>query len=185
MADEGGSMDWKKLFSEMTDRERKAAAEALGTTEPVGNGAQASAAKDEELWKIRAEQRTGRVDAYVKAQLEANKIVPAEEAALREEYLQALLDDEAYPVLEGRSRIARIEARQHSRPTHNPIAQARAQAEKYAAERNQATRRAYFLSEETMKTDLQKGAAVPPSSDDPLARAQAQAEKYAAQRNRG
>jgi hypothetical protein len=104
-------MNWKKLFSDMNYKERKAASEALG--------------------------------------LNSDKAVPS------------------------------------STEPDNPLEQARAQAEKYAAERNQATRRAHFLSEETMKTDLQKGAAVPPSSDDPLARAQAQAERYAAQRNRG
>lgn len=181
--EEGEEMNFKKFFGLMTDEERKEAAAALGSTE--GNGAQAmssaanpgasaqgsseelervrkdAAAKDEELKQLRADQRTGKVDAFVKAQLEANKIVPAEEAALREEYLQALLDDEQYPVAQGAtSRAARVEARQAARPAH-------------------------ILTEETMKADPPAGATVLTSkeSDDPIEQAKNSAEKYAESRN--
>jgi hypothetical protein len=182
--DEGEEMNFKKFFGLMSEEDRKEAAAALGTTVPEGNTEQTTspakpdastqaaseelervrkeaAAKDDELRKMRAEQRTSKVDAYVKAQLEANKILPAEEAALREEYLQALVDDEQHPVAAGAiSRAARVEARQEARPAH-------------------------ILTEETLKADLPKGAAVLASkeSEDPIAQARAQAEKYAEERN--
>lgn len=123
----------------------------------------ANATRIEQMMR-EARERTA--DTFVTSQLTANKIVPAEEAALRDEYLQALNDDVQYPVAEGQtSRAAKIEARQTARPAHilttemlrnvppnarvlesiegtNPLEAAQKQAEAYADQRNADSRQA-------------------------------------------
>lgn len=120
-----------------------------------------SAANSSTIAKMREKERASQADMFVNAQLVANKLVPAESEALRAEYLQALIDDEAHPVAEGsQTRVATIEARQEKRPAH-------------------------LLTEEVMHGGIPKGAVVltPKESEDSIAEAKLRAEKYAESRN--
>lgn len=111
---------------------------------------------------MRAEQRKQVATTFVDAQLAARKLVPAEAESLRNEYLQALIDDEIHPVAEGApSRAANIVARQEARPAH-------------------------LLTEELMNANIPKDAIVLGSreKEDLLESARVQAEKYAEDRNK-
>lgn len=78
---------------------------------------QAPAAESEEMKRLKAENAKLRKDkieqaatAFVKEQIVAGKVMPAEKESLVAQYVQASLDDEASPLGEGKSRVAMLEA---------------------------------------------------------------------------
>jgi signal peptide peptidase SppA len=83
--------------------------------------AAAAEAENERLRKQVAEQRQQKVEAdaqaFVIAQIAANRILPAEAEATKADYLQAAADDAAMPMAAG-SRVDNLRKRVESRPSH-------------------------------------------------------------------
>jgi capsid assembly protease len=78
-------------------------------------------AKNAEAEKAKAEaikqQRRTAAETFVKEQIVAGRLLPAEKDAVLADYLQAAEDDEARPLADG-SRVATLQARVAARPAH-------------------------------------------------------------------
>lgn len=94
-----------------------APAAVYAQAQPAGESEEVKRLKAENA-TLRKEKITQAADAFVKSQIAAAKMLPAESESVKAAYMQAALDDEISPIAEGPSRVKLMESSFEKRGKH-------------------------------------------------------------------